>query len=162
MNCLSCTIYEDFVARFMRKDITEKEVSNILKLIVVIVGIVCTGMVYIVEHLGGLLTLSLSFGGITSGATFGLFALGILVPFANVKVSEDRFLSCCNDEIFHFKGAHYGCLSSLIIMTWIVLGNQWYKYVGLLKIPKKSLSAAACHGSGIYNNTIGDDIIYDM
>lgn len=86
MNCLSCTIYEDFVARFMRKDITEKEVSNILKLIVVIVGVICTGMVYIVEHMGGLLTLALSFGGITSGPTLGLFTLGILVPFANVKV----------------------------------------------------------------------------
>lgn len=43
-----------------------------------------------------------------------------------------------------FKGAYYGCLSSLIIMTWIVLGSQWYKYVGLLTIPKKSLSAAGC------------------
>lgn len=87
MNSLSGTIYEDFVSRFMPQDITQRQVSNILKLIVLIIGISCTAMVYVVEHMGGLLPLAISLQGITTGPKLALFTLGMLVPFVNAKVN---------------------------------------------------------------------------
>lgn len=88
MNSLSGTIYEDFVSRYMPKNITEKQVSNILKLIVVIIGVIATSLVLVVEHLGGILPLSIAVSGVTSGPLLGLFALGMLFPSANSKVSS--------------------------------------------------------------------------
>lgn len=86
MNCVAATIYEDFVSPFISNRISQKCVSNILKLIVVIVGVVSISLVFVIEHLGGLLALSISFSGMTSGPLLGLFTMGMLVPWANSKV----------------------------------------------------------------------------
>lgn len=86
MNSLSGTIYQDFVSRFVRKDITQLQVSNILKMIVVIIGVVSTALVLVVENLGGILPLTIAFSGVTSGALMGLFTLGMIFPWANSKV----------------------------------------------------------------------------
>lgn len=86
MNSLAGTIYEDFVSPFMPENITQKKVSNILKLLVVVIGIIATGLVFLVEKLGGLLPLAISFNGVTAGALLGIFSLGMLIPSANSKV----------------------------------------------------------------------------
>lgn len=86
LNTLSGVLYEDFVKPFMPKNTTEKRASDIMKCIVIIVGIFDTSMVFIVEHLGSILPLSISFGGMASGPLLGMFTLGMLVPFANSKV----------------------------------------------------------------------------
>lgn len=83
---MSATIYEDFVSKFMPASTSEKTASNILKLIVLVAGIVCASLVYVVEHLGGVLPLSISFMAICAGPSLGLFSLGILVPRCNSKV----------------------------------------------------------------------------
>lgn len=97
MNSLSGTIYKDFVSPFMPKDITEKRISNILKLIVFLIGVTSTGLVFVVEKLGGLLPLTISFNGLTAGALLGLFTLGMLVPSANAKVSPNTFFCGLNN-----------------------------------------------------------------
>lgn len=83
---MSATIYEDFISKFMPENTTEKTASNVLKLIVFLVGIVCTGLVYIVEHLGGILPLAIAFSAVCGGPLLGMFTLGILVPRCNSKV----------------------------------------------------------------------------
>lgn len=70
----------------MPKDISQEQISNILKLIVVIIGVVSTALTFVVEHLGGLFALVISLSGISLGPTLGLFILGMLVPSANSKV----------------------------------------------------------------------------
>lgn len=83
---MSATIYEDFVSKFMPASTTERTASNVLKLIVILVGITCTALVYIVEHLGGVLPLAIAFAAVCAGPSLGLFSLGILVPRCNSKV----------------------------------------------------------------------------
>ncbi|RZC42684.1 SSF domain containing protein, partial [Asbolus verrucosus] len=65
--------------------INEKTSSYILKLIVIIIGVICTGLVFILEHLGGLLPLAISLGGVTAGPLLGMFTLGVLFPKASSK-----------------------------------------------------------------------------
>lgn len=71
----------------MPKGISQRKVSYILKILVFLIGIISTALVFVVEHLGGLLSLSLSFGGATMGPMLGVFTLGMLIPTANSKVS---------------------------------------------------------------------------
>lgn len=87
MNSLAGALYKDFVSMILPTDMSDKAISNVLKIIVVAIGVVTTVMVFVVEQLGGLLSLSFSFAGITYGPTLGAFTLGMLVPSATKKVS---------------------------------------------------------------------------
>lgn len=44
-------------------------------------------MVYIVEHMGTVLQLTMSLEAITNGPLFGIFTIGIFLPWINGKVS---------------------------------------------------------------------------
>lgn len=82
----------------MSEDITQKTISNILKIIVLTVGIACTALVYVVEKLGGIFPLSVAITSVTTGPTLGMFTLGVLFPRANSKVRKSR-LGTCTDNI---------------------------------------------------------------
>lgn len=58
-----------------------------MKLLVVILGVICVALVFVVEKLGTVLEISISLGAITGGPVLGLFTMGMLFPFANTKVS---------------------------------------------------------------------------
>jgi len=75
---------------------------------VVILGVLCVGMVFLVDRLGDIFQLSLTVTGITAGAMLGLFSLGMLVPWATTK------------------GAVAGGLVSMMTMIWIIVGAQWH------------------------------------
>lgn len=70
---------------------SEKTASNVLKLIVLATGLICTLLVFIIEKLGGILPLAIAFSSVTSGPVLGMFTLGILVPKCNSKVRFRRF-----------------------------------------------------------------------
>lgn len=101
---MSATIYEDFISRFMPASTSERTASNVLKLIVLVVGIACTVLVYVVEHLGGILPLAISFGALCAGPSLGLFSLGILVPRSNSKVKSLLwFISRVTGKLVRFR-----------------------------------------------------------
>ncbi|XP_071056192.1 sodium-coupled monocarboxylate transporter 2-like isoform X2 [Onthophagus taurus] len=126
LNSLSCTIFEDFISKYIPKNTTQLTISRILKLIVLIIGIVATGLVFVVEKLGGMLALSLSLSGITAGPILALFVGGMLIP----KMNE--------------KGAYYGSVTSLILMTIIVFGSQYYQNSGYLTTVPLPTSIEGC------------------
>ncbi|KAI4470148.1 sodium-coupled monocarboxylate transporter [Holotrichia oblita] len=126
MNSLSGLIYEDFVSHFMPKDIDDKKVSNILKVIVVTIGVVATCLIFVIQHLGGLFALGITLSGITAGPLLGLFTLGMVFPFANSK------------------GALIGSATSLVLTSFIVIKNQIYKASGIIHYPPKPLSVDGC------------------
>jgi sodium-coupled monocarboxylate transporter 8/12 len=90
LNSLSGVIYKHCVKRFFKNNASEKTVSNVLKLIVVISGALCTCLVFLIEHLGEIVSLTTSFIGITNGPLLGMFTLGVLFPRANAKVLSDN------------------------------------------------------------------------
>lgn len=83
---MSATIYKDFISDYMPASTSEQTASNVLKLIVLVVGVICTALVYLIKHLGGVLPLAIGFVGVCSGPSFGLFTLATLVPRCNSKV----------------------------------------------------------------------------
>lgn len=86
LNTTSGVIYKDFICLIFPKGSTEKNASNIMKLIVVVVGTVTMSMVFIVEKLGSVLQVAISFSGVTNGAMLGVFVMGMIFPRANSKV----------------------------------------------------------------------------
>ncbi|XP_017772837.1 PREDICTED: sodium-coupled monocarboxylate transporter 2-like [Nicrophorus vespilloides] len=109
MNALSCTVYKDFIAPHMSKDYPQEKVGVILKWLVVVIGIICTAMVFVVEQLGSILPLVFGITSITAGPLLGVFFLGMLVPKANSK------------------GALSGCLSALAVSSVTIIGSYYYK-----------------------------------
>lgn len=59
-----------------------------MKYIVVIIGCFCLALVMVIEKLGGVLDISLSFYGMTAGPLLGLFTLGMIFRSANSKVHQ--------------------------------------------------------------------------
>nr|CAD7412927.1 unnamed protein product [Timema cristinae] len=127
MNCLSGTIYEDFILPFIRENNKlQSRAHIILKITVVVIGLVCIAMVFIVERLGGVFELTMSLSGITTGTFLGLFILGMVFPWANAK------------------GALVGTTTSFLLMSWMSLGAQHAMASGSFSFLKLPLSVEGC------------------
>ncbi|XP_029174079.1 sodium-coupled monocarboxylate transporter 1-like [Nylanderia fulva] len=127
LNTVSGTIYEDFISSWI-PDSPKKEAiaANIMKGIVLIMGAISVGLVFLVERLGPVFQIALSTRGVTDGPMLGLFILGILVPWANAK------------------GALFGGCVGLISMLWMVGGAQWYTMQGRIKHDSLPTSIDGC------------------
>lgn len=76
------------------------------QVIVVVVGLICAALVFLVDRLGDIFRVSLTLHGITAGSMLGIFTLGMTVPWATSK------------------GAIAGGLTSILFMIWIIIGAQ--------------------------------------
>ncbi|KAJ8933052.1 hypothetical protein NQ314_014244 [Rhamnusium bicolor] len=130
LNCLAGTIYEDFLKGRLEKKGRHRNAGYILKLLVVITGVISTLMVYVVENLGGLLSLSIGLGSVAHGPLLGMFTLGVLFPRANAK------------------GAFYGAVISMFGMGTIITTTNYYKSRKILKYPTKPVSIDGRSASG--------------
>ncbi|XP_047115209.1 sodium-coupled monocarboxylate transporter 1-like [Schistocerca piceifrons] len=126
LNALSATIYEDFLLPLMPKKKTDFLVNFIMQGIVLGVGIVTVGMVFIVERLGTILELGYSVGGVTNGALLGIFTLGMLVPSANTK------------------GAIAGSLCGMTAVAILITGAQHATATGRVRYPPLPTSVEGC------------------
>ena len=52
LNSMTGVIFEDLIRPMIKKPISEKCASLIMKVIVVVIGTVCVGMVFVVENMG--------------------------------------------------------------------------------------------------------------
>ncbi|XP_066991697.2 sodium-coupled monocarboxylate transporter 1 [Anabrus simplex] len=131
LNTLSGTIFEDFLSLCLPCRIREKYASLIMKITVLVLGILCVAMAFVVEKLGSVIQMTVSLGSITYGAQLGLFTLGMLFPMANSK------------------GAFVGSLASLAVMGTMVIGEQTAVAAGQLTYPKKPMSVEGCSLMGV-------------
>ncbi|XP_068918283.1 sodium-coupled monocarboxylate transporter 1-like [Tenebrio molitor] len=125
LNAMSGVLYHDFIKRLVKRDITDETVTKILKMTVVICGIVCTSLVLLVQHLGGIISLTVSLAGMVAGPVMGMFTLGMLFPKANAK------------------GAFFGAISGFIIIAGIVIPSKYQRFI----YPTKPVSMDNCSGS---------------
>lgn len=124
-------IFEDLVKPRMKKPLTESQASLLMKIIVVIIGSICVGLVFVVEKMGALIQASGSLGAITAGPLLGIFSLGMFFPIANSK------------------GALTGGIVSGALVSWISIGTQINMALGAIKFPQKSVSVEGCNANWV-------------
>lgn len=88
-NTLAGTIYEDFI-RPRTPDATEERASTVMKVIVAVLGLITLGLVFVVERLGTVFTVTFSIQGLTAGTMLGIFSFGMICRRGNTKVSADE------------------------------------------------------------------------
>ncbi|KAF5286280.1 hypothetical protein FQR65_LT12720 [Abscondita terminalis] len=135
LNTLSAVIYEDFISPFLPKTTSQKRISNILKLVVIICGTISTLLVLVFEKVPGIFSVYSAFMSVSLGPTLGIFSLGMLIPKANSKV------------------AFFGALVSAIILTWITIQNQKYQSIILNEFIKPT-SVDGCNSTIIVVETV--------
>ena len=136
LNSLSGTAYEDFIKPMFPKA-TEKQASTTMKLLVFSIGCVCLALVFVVENLGGVFSIGIAFSGITSGTLLGLFTMGMI------------------SNKFNAKGAIWGSIVSLSVVSFIALGAQVHIYDGSLRYPTLPFDIEECDA---VNRTFTDEI----
>ncbi|XP_037034061.1 sodium-coupled monocarboxylate transporter 2-like [Bradysia coprophila] len=104
LNTVAGTIYEDFL-KHRNPNASEKTASNIMKIIVVVLGLVEMCLVFIVEKLGPVFLVTLALNGTTTGALLGMFTMGIIFRKANTK------------------GVLWGTAASVLLLSVIVVGS---------------------------------------
>lgn len=105
LNTLAGTIFEDFI-RIRMPNVTEKRASNIMKAIVVGLGFFQLLLIPIVENLGSIFHLTLSFTGVTAGTMIGMFTFGMFIRKGNTT------------------GVICGIIASLVGVGTILIGAQ--------------------------------------
>ncbi|XP_034657136.1 sodium-coupled monocarboxylate transporter 1 [Drosophila subobscura] len=101
LNSLSAVTCEDLLVNGMNIKISPEKGATYAKWMSLGYGIASFGLVFIVEHLGGVLQATLTLNGLIGGVTLGLFVLGIACKQANTK------------------GAFYGGLLSLALVIFV-------------------------------------------
>ncbi|XP_031341915.1 sodium-coupled monocarboxylate transporter 2-like isoform X2 [Photinus pyralis] len=107
-----------------------------MKLLVVIFGLLSIAFIYLLENGGTVFELSYYVRGTTGGTMFGVFTLGVLLPFANSK------------------GAFLGAIASVLLMGVIVVNNSIYVRNGFIHHTPKSLHTYGCNTTTFSNFTL--------
>ncbi|XP_076223967.1 sodium-coupled monocarboxylate transporter 1 [Nomia melanderi] len=130
LNSMSAVVLEDFIKPFRKTAFTPKTADILMKLTVVIFGIICVALTFVVEKTGShVLQLTTSLSSITSGPSLGIFSMGMLLPWVNAK------------------GALIGGLSGLSFMSWICLSAEAAIASGRLKFDEKPVTTEGCYYS---------------
>ncbi|XP_014486739.1 PREDICTED: sodium-coupled monocarboxylate transporter 1-like [Dinoponera quadriceps] len=104
LNSTSVVILEDFVKGCFKMKPSERCSGIFVKLLVVLLGLLALSFVFLVEKLGGVLSVTNSLAAVAAGTSFGVFTLGILFPWANSK------------------GAFVGTIAGFTISGWASFG----------------------------------------
>ncbi|XP_062127312.1 sodium-coupled monocarboxylate transporter 1 [Drosophila sulfurigaster albostrigata] len=126
LNSMSAVVLEDFVKPYVKVQLSNSATTWIMRSVVVGVGVLCVALVYVVEHMGTVLQLTMSLESITNGPLFGIFTLGILVPWIN---GNSAMLG--------------GCVG-VVVMSWVSLNAQWAIASGAISYQTKPLTVDHC------------------
>lgn len=105
LNTISGTIYEDFI-RHRYPNATEKRASDVMKLLVVILGTVTLSLVFVVEQMGQIFRLNFVIAGLFVGIQLGMFSIGMMTRSANSK------------------GVICGAIGALLVVGTVIVGAQ--------------------------------------
>ncbi|XP_036322430.1 sodium-coupled monocarboxylate transporter 1-like [Rhagoletis pomonella] len=126
LNSMSAVVLEDFVKPFVKRPLSESAINWIMRSVVVGMGALCVCLVYVVEHMGTVLQLTMSLEAITNGPLFGIFTIGIFMPWIGGN------------------SALTGGIVGVIAMSWISLKAQWAIASGAIKYQTKQITVDQC------------------
>ncbi|KAL7298372.1 hypothetical protein TKK_0008713 [Trichogramma kaykai] len=118
LNSTAVVLLEDFVKGCFKLKPNEKWATAFVKTAIIVLGLMALALVFVVEKLGGVLSVTNSLAAIAAGVSFGVFTLGMLFPWTNSK------------------GAFSGAVAGFIVAGWASLGANAAIGSGLI-IPKK-------------------------
>lgn len=130
LNTISGTIYEDFI-RNSFPNASEKRASDVMKILVMILGAVTISLVFVVEKMGQIFRLNFVIAGLFVGTQLGMFTIGMFSRTANTK------------------GVICGAVGAMLVVGTIVVGAQ-----SLPKQPPLPIRTDGCDPS--LNITISD------
>ncbi|KAK0074325.1 hypothetical protein PV326_012541, partial [Microctonus aethiopoides] len=127
LNSLAAVVLEDFIKPLRKTPLTTRCADILMKLTVVILGIICVGLVFVVEKTGThVLQLSITMSAIDSGPSLGIFTIGILLPWVNAK------------------GALIGGIAGLGFMGWVTISAQTAIASGSIIFDEKPITTEGC------------------
>lgn len=91
-NTTAGIIYQDFVQP-LRPNSSERWGSNAMKIIVIVLGFLTIGLVFVVEKMGSVVSIINSLLGATSGIILGIFIFGMLFRNGNSMVRMRNFIA---------------------------------------------------------------------
>ncbi|XP_045447639.1 sodium-coupled monocarboxylate transporter 1-like [Melitaea cinxia] len=138
LNSMSAVVLEDFYKPFFKRQLSERQTNWLLKSVVIFLGVLCLGLVFIVEKMGTILQLTMTLEAMTMGPQLGVFSMGILMPWVDAMA------------------ALIGGITGLAIMSWWCLSAQFAIAKGLIVHPHKSLTTEGCQ----YNYTVVETVTH--
>jgi solute carrier family 5 (sodium-coupled monocarboxylate transporter), member 8/12 len=132
LNSMSAVVLEDYFKPFFKNGISERTSAIIMRGTVLILGIVSVLLVYVVQHLGQVLQLSMSLPAMFQGSIFGIFMIGMFVPWIGKHAT------------------FFGALIATAVMCYVVIRAQIDNGKGLIYHETKITSVEGC----TYNFTL--------
>lgn len=127
LNSLAAITLEDFIKGIPRfRNISDETATKLSKFFAVFYGCTSFGLVFIAAQLGAILQASISVAGTLGGPIFGLFTLGMFVPWCSKK------------------GALIGMIVALIFSLWLCIGANIAKANSQIVYPKLPVSVEGC------------------
>lgn len=125
INSLAAVTMHDFLTN-LPFTIPEHRGAMISRLLSIVFGVLSFLLVFVVENMGSVLQITLTFNGMVGGIVLGLFTLGMFFPWANTK------------------GALSGALVSFCFLCWIAIGTQMALSRGFDPAIQKLISTTDC------------------
>lgn len=101
---MSAVVLEDFFKPFTKGAISEAKTSLIMRGTVLILGVLAVVLVYVVQHMGSVLQLSMSAPTACFGPLLGLYIIGFCLPWIGKKASlYAAMFSCFSMILLVFK-----------------------------------------------------------
>ncbi|XP_055547211.1 sodium-coupled monocarboxylate transporter 1-like isoform X2 [Wyeomyia smithii] len=126
LNALAAISYEDFCKPYFGKNLSETQIGYVLRGSVVLFGAISVVFIYIVEHLGAVMQLTMTLSSTAGGPLFGLFVMGIMMPWVTAS------------------GALYGGISGLLSMCYLCFRSQASLATGEIIYSSKAVTVSGC------------------
>ncbi|OWF48465.1 sodium-coupled monocarboxylate transporter 1-like [Mizuhopecten yessoensis] len=124
LNAVAAVLLEDFVRPFYPRHISGRASTIFSKVTIVVAGLCCIGLAFVVSKLGAILQVAYILFGILGGPLLGLFTLGMLFPWANKW------------------GGLVGHLTALILLMFVGLGT---KFNNVVITPPSPVTTSGCY-----------------
>ncbi|CAH2091295.1 unnamed protein product [Euphydryas editha] len=126
INSISGVVFEEFIRPWMPQSTNEQACCKIMKCLCITVGVYSACVVWLAQELDRLQHVASGVTGVTAGTLLGLFTLGIVFSRANCS------------------GALSGCLLSLLLCGWLLIGAENALATGALTYQGKPLVTTGC------------------
>jgi Na+/proline symporter len=126
LNAMSAIVLQDFVKPLVKGPVSIKMSDYVMRGTVIVFGLIAFALVFIVEKLGTVLQLAISFGSLSLGPMLGIFTMGMFMPWISATSA--------------LIGGACGMMSS----AYIVLRAQADIASGVLRFPQMPVSVEGC------------------